>query len=284
MSSFNANSQMYNVVTENELAEVLSHYSSEFIYSIVDNAMKARFNNVPIATIPNVVAAWEQNFKAIIETYGSDSAAEVFNVRNETYREIIDCICKEFGLNFTIDDSIDLYSASYHLYDLFVCNFMNSLTTFFANFIYKERTMLYDSLGLVDFKKNKDTSTIYGKKNYKDIKIAIINANIDFVISEICKMEIPFHLIINHVCNNNEVKKFIISIVSSDDEFFTRVYGTILNTDIRSDIITSIRFKLQEIAMAHDQIVSIDMIANNNAEDYTEEQKPVENTEEKTGE
>ena len=36
--------------------------------------------------------------------------------------------------------------------------------------------------------------------------------------------------------------------------------------------------------MAHDQIVSIDMIANNNAEDYTEEQKPIENTEEKTGE
>ena len=277
MSSFNANSQMYNVVTENELAEVLSHYSSEFIFSIVDNAMKARYNNVPIAAIPNVVAAWEQNFKAIIETYGSDFAREVYTVRDETYREIIDCICKEFGLNFTIDDSIDLYSAAYHLYDLFVCNFMNSLTSFFANFIYKEKTMLYDSLGLADFKKNKDTSTIYGKKNYKDIKIAIINANIDLVVSEICKMDIPFHLVINHVCTNNEVKKFIISIVSSDDEFFTRVYSSMLNTDIRSDIITSIRFKLQEIVIAHDQIVSIDLIATNNAEDYNEEQPQQQN-------
>lgn len=279
MSSFNANSQMYNVVTENELAEVLSHYSSEFIFSIVDNAMKARYNNVPIATIPNVVAAWEQNFKAIIETYGSDFAREVYTVRDETYREIIDCICKEFGFNFTIDDSIDLYSAAYHLYDLFVCNFMNSLTSFFANFIYKEKTMIYDSLGLADFKKNKDTSTIYGKKNYKDIKIAIINANIDLVVSEICKMDIPFHLVINHVCTNNEVKKFIISIVSSDDEFFTRVYSSMLNTDIRSDIITSIRFKLQEIAIAHDQIVSIDLIATNNAEDYNEEQSQQQNNE-----
>lgn len=279
MSSFNANSQMYNVVTENELAEVLSHYSSEFIFSIVDNAMKARYNNVPIATIPNVVAAWEQNFKAIIETYGSDFAREVYTVRDETYREIIDCICKEFGLNFTIDDSIDLYSAAYHLYDLFVCNFMNSLTSFFANFIYKEKTMIYDSLGLADFKKNKDTSTIYGKKNYKDIKIAIINANIDLVVSEICRMDIPFHLVINHVCTNNEVKKFIISIVSSDDEFFARVYSSMLNTDIRSDIITSIRFKLQEIAIAHDQIVSIDLIATNNAEDYNEEQPQQQNNE-----
>ena len=97
MSGFNANSQMYNIVSENELAEVLSHYSSEFIFSIVDNAMKARYNNVPIATIPNVVGAWEQNFKAIIETYGSESSMEVLNVRNETYREIISCICREFG-------------------------------------------------------------------------------------------------------------------------------------------------------------------------------------------
>lgn len=268
--SLGANSQMYNIVTENELAEVLSHYNSEFIFSIVNNAMKARFNNVPIATIPNVVAAWEQNFKAIMETYGSESTQDVYAVRNETYREIIDCICKEFGLNFTIDDYVDLYSAAYHLYDLFVCNFMNTLTNFFANFIYKERSTLYDSLGLAELKKNKDTSTIYGKKNYKDIKIAIINANIDMVITEICKMEIPFHLVINHACQNNEVKKFIITIISSDDEFFNRVYGSILNTDIRSDIITSIRFKLQEISMAHDQIVSIDMMANNNAEDYAE--------------
>lgn len=268
MSGFNANSQMYNIVTENELAEVLSHYSSEFIFSIVDNAMKARYNNVPIATIPNVVGAWEQNFKAIIETYGSESSMEVLNVRNETYREIISCICREFGLNFTIDDSVDVYSAAYHLYDLFVSGFMHSLTTFFASFIYKERSMIYDSLGLADFKKNKDTSTVYGKKNYKDIKIAIINANIDMVISEICRMDIPFHLIINHICTNNEVKKFIIQIVSSDDEFFVRTYASMLNTDIRPDIVTSIRFKLQEIAMAHDQIVSIDMVATNNAEDY----------------
>lgn len=273
MSSFNANSQMYNVVSENELAEVLSHYESEFVFSVVDNAMKARFNNVPIVSVPNVVAAWEQNFKAIIEIYGSDSAAEVFNVRNETYREIIDCICKEFGLEFTVDDDIDLYSAAYHLYDLFVCNFMNTLTTFFSNFIYKERTTLYDSLGLAELKKNKDTSTLYGKKNYKDIKIAVINANISFVISEICKMDIPFSLVINHACDNNEIKKFIISIITSDDEFFTRVYGSILESDIRSEIITSIRFKLQEIIMAHDQIVSMDTISNANNEELEDDQK-----------
>lgn len=262
MSSFTANSQTYNVITENELAVVLSHYSSEFVFSIVKNAMDSRFQFVPITAMPNVVSAWEQNFKAIRDQYGSDSNEEVMRVRNETYREIIDTICKEFGLNFTIDDSIDLYSAAYHLYDLFVCNFMNSMTNFFANFIYKERASIYDSLGLAELKKNKDSSTIYGKKIYKDIKLAVINANIDRVITEVCNMNMAFHSIIPNIYgNNSELKRYILSIVSATPDFFERAYVAVLNSDIRSDVITAIRFKLQDIAIMHDQVTGAENIS-----------------------
>lgn len=257
MSSFNANSQAYNVMTENELAVVLSHYSSEFVFSIVDEAMKSRFNGVPIVAVPNVVGAWEQNFKAIRSQYGVESNEEVLRVRNETYREIIDTICKEFSLNFTVDDTVDLYSAAYHLYDLFVCNFSDNMTSFFANFIYKERGSLYDSLGLANMKKNKDSSTIYGKKIYKDIKLAVINANIDMVVSNVSSMDIPFHSIIGTIYgNNSDMKRYILSIVSADNEFFGRAYIPVLNSDIKPEVITAIRFKLQEIAIAHDQTMS----------------------------
>ena len=256
MSSFNANSQAYNISTENELAEVLSHYNSEFVFSIIDKSMSSRFLTVPSVAMPNVVGAWEQNFKAIIAQYGSDSTIEVARVRSETYREIIDAICKEFNLNFTIDDSVDLYSAAYQLYDLFVCNFAENLTTFFANFIYRERSSLYDSLGLADMKKNKDSSTIYGKKIYKDIKLAIINANIDMVIREVCAMEFPFHAIISLICGNtSELKKYILTIVSADSTFFQNAYVTVLNSDIRAELITTIRIKLQKLALSHEQIV-----------------------------
>lgn len=254
MSSFNANSQMYNVVTENELSEVLSHYNSEFIFSIVDEAMKKRFLTVPLTAVPNVVGAWEQNFKAIMATYGSESHAEVMRVRNETYDEIIEMICKEFGLNFTIDDSIDKFSAAFHLYNLFVCNFTENLVEFFANFIYKERSSLYESLGLAELKKNKDSSTIYGKKVFKDIKIAIINANINMVLTQICAMDIPFYSIISLICgNNSELKKYYLSIISADTDFFTKAYVPSMNSEIRPELITSIRFRLQDIAAAHDQ-------------------------------
>lgn len=274
MSSFNANSQAYNIATENELAEVLSHYSSEFVFSIIDKSMSNRFLTVPSVAIPNVVGAWEQNFKAIIAQYGSDSTMEVARVRSETYREIIDAICKEFNLNFTIDDSVDLYSAAYQLYDLFVCNFAESLTTFFANFIYRERSSLYDSLGLADMKKNKDSSTIYGKKIYKDIKLAIINANIDMVIREVCAMEFPFHAIISLICGNtSELKKYILTIVSADNTFFQNAYVTALNSDIRAELITAIRIKLQKLALSHEQIVDaseLNVVAQPATEDPAE--------------
>ena len=255
MSSFTANSQAFNIATENELAEVLSHYSSEFIFSIVDKAMKSRYEGIPIATMPNVVGAWEQNFKAIIAQYGEGSTGEVFRVRNETYREIIDTICREFGLNFTIDDSVDLYSAAFHLYNLLVSGFTENMTAFFANYIYKERANIYESLGLADLKKNKDSSTIYGKKVFKDIKLAIINANIDMVISQICGMDFPFHAVIMTICGaNSELAKYYLTIVSADSDFFEKTYISMLNNDIRPEIITNIRFKLQELAMVHDQL------------------------------
>ena len=257
MSSFNAsaNTQAFSVATENELSEVLSHYSSEFIYSIIEKAMKSRFEGLPIVAMPNVVGAWEQNFKAIIAQYGEGSTGEVYRVRNETYTEIIRTICKEFGLNFTIDDSVDLYSAAFHLYDLFVSKFTENMTTFFANYIFKERATIYDSLGLVDMKKNKDSSTAYGKKVFKDIKLAIINANIDMVISQVSAMDFPFYSIIMSIYGANSVMtSYILSIVSADNDFFDRAYLRILNSDIRPEIITSIRFKLQELAMTNDQI------------------------------
>ena len=264
MSSFNANLQIFNVMTENELAKVLSHYNSEFIFSVVDLAMKARFQNVPIAGLPNVVGAWEQNFKAIISQYGSESVELVNQVRNDTYDEIINMICKEFGLNFTIDDSIDKYSAAFHLYNLFVCCFMDNMITFFANYIYKERANIYESLELSELKKNKDTSTIYGKKMYKDMKLAIINANIDMVVREISATDIPFQAIISLICgNNSELKKYYLTIVSAESDFFSKVYVPVLRSDIRSEILTSIRFKLLEIATAHDQANTTEDMTNN---------------------
>ena len=263
MSSFIANSQVFNITTENELAVVLSHYSDEFVFTVITNALKERFERVPVITLPNVVAAWEQNFKAIVAQYGN--IEDVNRVRNETYMQIIDIICKEFGLNFTIDDSIDLYSAAYHLYDFLISNFTNNMITLFANYIYKERVNIYESLNLANLKKNRDSSTIYGKKIYKDIKLAVINANIDMVVSEVCSADMTLYNVIGIIYgNNSELKRYLISIISAGSEFFNKAYVSVLNSDIRPDIITGIRFRLQEIAISHDQAsYDVNVVSNN---------------------
>lgn len=254
MSSFTANAMAYNVATENELAEVLSHYSSDFVFSVVDDAMKKRFQSVPIIAMPNVVGAWEQNFKAIIAQYGETSINEVSRVRDETYREIIDIICKEFGLNFTVDDTVDLYSAAFHLYNFLVSGFIDNMTSFFANYIYRERSNIYEALRLADNKKNKDSSTIYSKKVFKDTRLALINANIDIVIQYVCSMDIPFYIIVQTIFGfNSEMSKYFTTIVSSaSNNFFNTVYFPVLNCDIRPEVITGIRLRIHDFAKIND--------------------------------
>lgn len=254
MSSFTANAMAYNVTTENELAEVLSHYNSDFVFSVVDDAMKKRFQSVPIIAMPNVVAAWEQNFKAIIAQYGESATGEVSRVRDETYREIIDSICKEFSLNFTVDDTVDLYSAAFHLYNFLVSGFIDNMTSFFANYIYRERSDIYEALRLGDNKKNKDSSTIYSKKVFKDSKLALINANIDMVIQHVCSMDLPFYIIVQNIFGfNSEMFKYYTTIVSSaSNDFFNSVYIPVLNSDIRPEVITGIRLKIHEFAKIHE--------------------------------
>lgn len=269
MSTFNAsiNSQAFNIATENELAVVLSHYSSDFVFTVVNDAMKKRFNGVPVTVTSNVVGAWEQNFKVIMGRYGEQNIPEVCKVRDETYKEIINTICKEFGLNFTIDENVDLYTAAFHLYDLFVCNFANNMITFFGNYIYRERDAIYESLNLNDLRKNKDTSSAYGRKVFKDTKLGIINANIDMVVTEVCSLDFPFYAIIGSIYGmNSEITKYIVSIVSADREFFDKTYKSLLMTDIRPEIITGIRFKLQELAMADAQIDGGSIVNTNKEE------------------
>ena len=60
------NSEQYNIVSENELTEVLAHFNTEFIMSIIDSAIANRNNPTAFASNPNIIDAWDANFKQII--------------------------------------------------------------------------------------------------------------------------------------------------------------------------------------------------------------------------
>ena len=120
MSSFNANLMEYNIITENELAQILSQYDTNYVFSVVDDALKSRFLSVPIvSTRPNAVSAWEQNFKALQAYYGSEGNSQISSVRQDTYMEIIDTICTILIFLFLLSILSNLtsdynYSYEYH--------------------------------------------------------------------------------------------------------------------------------------------------------------------------
>ena len=242
--------------TEKELAIILSHYESNFIYDVVkDQISNALYDSTNfISQIPNVVGAWEQNFKAIIDTYGAEGLDQIQTVRQETYREIIDIICNSYELNFSIDENIDLYTAAYVLYDFFICNISNNISRFYARFIYNERANLYDSMNLKEIKNNRDTSTIYGRKLYKDFKLAIVNANLyKVLINVIDSMDFSFDTFIIGSCMSRQISDYILTLVSDKGSFYANIPLAVIKRRT-ADYLTDIRFKIQELAELEGQI------------------------------
>lgn len=251
------NNAAYNIVAENELSIILSHYSTEFVISVVEEAFNRRKTEFPIMQMPNIVAAWESNFNMIISDYIDYPQAreEVIAVRNNTYREIINSICKEFNLNFTIDD-VDLYTAAYNMYDFFVCSYASHLVNFICNFIFREKASLYEAMSLSEYKKNKDSGTIYGKKLFKDVRLAIINANLNKVIDYISVMDIPLYNIFA-TNPNTFMANYMNSIVSTEGDFFKNFYMQTINSHLRADYLTAIRLLLHSMNVTNESYSSI---------------------------
>lgn len=264
------NQRMSETGSENELAVILSYYESDFVYDIVkEHIRQIRTMGISnINRIPNVVNAWEANFKAILDTYGSDSAAQINSVREATYQEVINSICNAYSLNFTEAD-VDLYTAASVLYDFFVCNLANNISLFFAKFIYRNCGEIYDSMGLSEMKKNKDSSTLYGKRMYKDIKLAVINANITKVVMSVCdSMEFDLPSIILSICDKREIAEYILSLISDKENFFYVIIKPLINSNL-AEYITDIRFKIQDFALVHDQFVPYDASKQDEEQDIT---------------
>lgn len=244
----NFNNNMNTMISENNVANLLLHLNGEYIFDTVQRYINDRVPYYPVQN-PNIVYSIKQSYNALIAQY--DIEKEAIEASYDAYRRIINMICYDFALNFIGNEEIDLYSAAYYLYDFLVSNYFNNMVNFFVNFIIRERNSIYNSMNLNDVKKNKDTNTIYCKKFYSDPKIAIISANLEEVISNICVYDIYLDQIIDIVYKNDiNVANYLKSIIqSADNNFFRNQYVRFLSpgSDKRATIITSIRLALHQI-------------------------------------
>lgn len=251
------NTERFNVVSENELTEVIAHFNTEFIMSIVDQAIQNRFSPTAYMANPNVVDAWDMNFKQIVQYYGSvDVEQRIAALREDTFAEICKRICTYHGLSFTIDN-VDMYTAAHTLYHFFVSNYLQYLDQFFANYIVQEADTLYQALEL-DETKGKDASSIYAKKVFKDPRLAIISANIDTVINYISGADIHLEDIINNCGLPPQEAAYLLTIISDANGTFYRDHylGTIMNDYVKPIRLNSIRFIIRNISGFSDEVLA----------------------------
>ena len=241
----NTNLELYNISSENNLTELLAHFDSGFVLNIIEDKINMRqYNSMPES---NIIKSFEENFKVMKEQFPGDGE-NINLVRSRVYTEIINILCKGFNLNCMLDDSTDLYSAAYYLYDFLICNSGPIMINFFTSFIINNKDSLYNSLNLESYKKNKDSSTIYSKRIYIDPKYITISANLEMVLKHIVTIDITLDNILQTTYVNPQIIMFLAEIVTDRGNYFKDYYCSLLTKqDMLPVILTDIRLQMQKI-------------------------------------
>ena len=221
--------QPYQISTEYDIADILAKFDSDYIYDVLED----KLDNISFATSiiePNIVNAFENNFKIMNDNFPGDSQ-NIRNVRQQTYLEIIKFLTTSFNLQFNlIDSNIDYYTAAYYLYDFLINN----------------KQSLLNMINMEDFRKNKDSAIVYGKRIYQDQQYAAISANIGNIINYIMTLDISLLNIFQSTYKDIRLVQFLDNAFADKGNFFKDFYCRALQKiEDLPIIITNIRLALQ---------------------------------------
>lgn len=237
-----------NVNADRALTTILSHFDTNYIYSIVDANLENRWRpyggNIP------TLKSFEDSFQQLCNsTPDHDQKDQIMFTRNETYKEILNRICMYYNLSYSVTDE-NLYGTLYWIYYYFLSNFTQTLVNFYTNFLYNERSQIYSFLNMDKFKKEKDSSIVYSKKLFpNDDELSLIHANIPFVLDELSTCMIDFEKVIQYGVSleNPSAANLLITSLADNGNIFTNFFACYLrNPSTRDDVITSVKLSLSE--------------------------------------
>jgi hypothetical protein len=104
------------------------------------------------------------------------------------------------------------------------------------------RDTLWDTLDLARFKKDKDSTTLYGKKAYDNIKMAVIMSKMNEILYYLLAIDVDLPTFISS-CYPVEEANFINSLIYSEDFYKTHVCPAIQ----LPNIITDIKLKIHQM-------------------------------------
>ena len=237
----------FNVVSGNEVASIICRFTPEMISDLVETNLQSKYRSYsPI--LANIVSSIEDTYK-VAQTGLPDFSSDIVSQRYNIYLQIIEQVCTAHQLSYTGTEDIDIYTAAYNIYDLLVAKFTMRLISFFTNYINREKNSLYEALELAS--KRKEASP-YSKKIYKNSnsKLAIIHANLEYVIQNICSYDIDFDTFVElSYIPERALSRFILSLLQDNGDFFKRICVPYINENF-GPITTQIKFALQEMATA----------------------------------
>lgn len=239
MSQYLNNSDAYTLITEKELAVLLSSFNSQYIFDITKDKLQDKYNSSFNLTKPNAVESFEQTFKNLLVQYPMDRE-NILDTREEVYREMTNIILNEYGFVLRDDINLNSYTLALYVYDFFVANFAKYISLFFANYLYQEKNSIYSYFRLEERKKDKDSSTIYGKKTYaNDVVLGVISANIVYILDNIISFDITFEHILRYVYKDDTIVNYLLNYISPTRDFYKEFYcEAFRNKDIRPMYIT----------------------------------------------
>ena len=238
----------YHLIAEGESTSILANFSTDFIYNVTQDLLNDRYKDFSLIPKINVVDKLESAFKFLLQQYQYDKE-NILIRRNEIYMQILTIISNAAGVKIYYDENTDIYNLARSIFDFFISSYDSCVFNFLLNFIYEQKTAIYNELDLEKSKKSKDITTMYNKQMYTDIEMAIINANLDKVLNYIGGMDVPTYDILRRIYANNtniHTLNFMASHIDMDAPLFDIFIKPVLNNPVLYPILsTNIKLEIQ---------------------------------------
>lgn len=239
----------YHLVAEGETANILSNFSTDFIYNVTTDLLQERFREFNLIPKVNFIDNLEATFKDLLTNYPYDEY-NIKMTRENVYTQIISIISQHTGVAIYNDENTDTYNLARCVFDLFISSYDACVFTFLYNFIYEQKDALYRALDLEKNRKSKDISTIYNKQNYNDMTLAIVNANLDKVLDYISGVDIPAYDILKRIyCSSDNIHtlNFLSNHLDMQAPLFNIMIRPILTSPVLYPILsTTIKLEIQK--------------------------------------
>lgn len=258
MGSFLQNNQAYNIRAEGQLASILSSFDTDYVIGIMEDILANQLNDFNPVPKANIINSFEDNFKAILNDYPEDKP-NILDIRESTYSLILSKIAKAFNFEFRDTDQMDLYSIAKLLYDFFVSNYNGYLINFMADYIIREQDTLYKVLNMEQFKKDKDVTTIYNKKLFDSVQMAIVSSHLDYVVKYMMDMDFTMEQVLTVTYRNNpyHIAAFMQHVFPKMD-FYKDYYCRLISVpNIYPIIVTYLKIDLQRRCLPADTRINL---------------------------